>query len=61
MRVKIEFEVEVPDDIPFVESDLDQYLGFHFEEHGSLTKKNPFYNEGKPAQIDGTFSYEFVD
>ena len=46
MKVKIEFEVEL-NDIEHTEEELEEYLRYTFRDNGSMSTKNPFYEQGE--------------
>lgn len=56
MRIKIEFEVEIPD-IPHTESELEEYLRFTYGAIASMRLGNPF-NDYDAETIFGTFNWE---
>ena len=57
MRVKIEFEVEIPD-IHHTEDELEAYLRYHFRDNGELSLPNPFNDLEEPAPVFGTFMWD---
>jgi hypothetical protein len=59
MRVKIEFEVELPD-IPHTEEELEAYLRFSFRDNGELALINPFNDLGEPDPVFGTFEWNKI-
>lgn len=64
MRIKIEFEVEVPD-VAICSmadsSDLDDYIRFVFHDNGSLSMDNHFAEEDDVLEpIFGTFYWEII-
>ena len=63
MRIKIEFEVEVPDVAIAMasDSDLDDYIRYVFHDNGSLSLDNPFAEEDDVLEpIFGTFYWEII-
>lgn len=58
MRIKIEFEVDVPD-IPHTEEELDIYLAYTYGVKGSIKISNPFNKTGQPDVIPDTFYWDF--
>lgn len=60
MKVKIEFEVELPD-VEHTEEQLEEYLRYHFRDNGSVSTKNPFEVASKrePEPIFGTFEWAY--
>lgn len=42
MRIKIEFEVEIPDNIEHTDNELEEFLRFEFRDNGSMSGDNPF-------------------
>ena len=57
MKVKIEFEVELPDDIKHTEQELEDFLRFEFNDNGSLSLKNPFAGRVYLEPVFGTFEW----
>ena len=57
MRVKIEFEIEIPD-IPHTDDELEAYIRFHFRDNGELSLINPFNDLEEPEPIFGTFKWD---
>jgi hypothetical protein len=53
MRVKIEFEVELPN-IPHTEDELEDFLRYEFRDNGSLEGNNPF-NKAQIGGVDPIF------
>ena len=64
MRIKVEFEVEVPDDAVggvLDSSDLDDYIRYVFHDNGSLSMDNHFAEECDVLEpIFGTFYWEII-
>ena len=58
MRIKIEFEVDVPD-IPHTEKELEEYLEYTYGIISSIHKSNPFFELGSPDAIEDTFYWDF--
>lgn len=56
MKVKIEFEVELPD-VEHTDKELGEYLRYHFRANGEMSLENPFYEHGEPEPIFGTFDW----
>jgi len=55
MKVKIEFEVELPD-VTHTFDELEDFLRYEFRDNGSLSGGNPFYKAKiYVAPIFGTF------
>jgi hypothetical protein len=59
MKIKIEFEVEI-EDVDYAEDELEEYLRYMFRDNGSMSTKNPFYEQGEPQPIFGTFMYDVL-
>lgn len=60
MKVKIQFEVEVPDK-QCTPNELEAFLRFSFHDNGELSGRNPFIDDGAPEPIYGTFNWEIVE
>ncbi|ADX66988.1 Uncharacterised protein [Weeksella virosa] len=62
MKIKIEFEVELPN-VRHSQKQLEEYIRFHFRDNGSLSGSNPFEKENKrePEPIFGTFEWEYEE
>lgn len=59
MKVKIEFEVEL-NEVEHTEEQLEEYLRYMFRDNGQMSTKNPFYEQGEPEPIFGTFEWEYA-
>ena len=57
MRIKIEFEVEINEVDNYTYEQLEEYLRYSFKDNGSISIKNPFYEQGEPEPIFGTFEW----
>lgn len=56
MRIKIEFEIELPD-IESTEYELDAYLRYSYGDNCSVAIANPFNVLGEPVIRYGTFTW----
>ena len=62
MKIKIEFEIELPDDIEHTEDELEEFLRFHLGDNGKLSGKNPFnVKKCNTDPIFETFDWEYLD
>ena len=59
MKVKIEFEVEL-NEVEHTKEQLEEYLRYMFKDNGKMSTKNPFYKQGEPEPIFGTFEWEYA-
>jgi hypothetical protein len=58
MRVKIEFEVDVPP-VVGTEQELEDWLRFVYNDNGSINSDNPYFVAcGEPDPVFGTFDWE---
>ncbi len=57
-RVKIEFEVELPD-VDHTDTQLEEWLRFEFRDNGCMKQANPF-NGNEPDPIFGTFMWDYI-
>ena len=57
MRVKVEFEVEVPDDMP--DDCVLEWLRFSFGDNGTMKERHPGMTE-TPEPIFGTFDIKYL-
>lgn len=63
MRVKIEFEIELPD-VKHSKKQLEEYIRYHFRDYWSLSGDNPFYrfeeeHGGEPEPVYGSFKWRY--
>lgn len=56
MKVKIEFEAELPDDIEHTEDELEEFLRFEIGDNGAMSGDNPFSGE-IVEPVFGTFMW----
>ena len=61
MKIKIEFEIELPDDIEHTEDELEEFLRFQLGDNGILSGKNPFSAKCNTDPIFGTFKWDYID
>ncbi len=60
MRVRIEFEVEIPD-VKHTEKELEDFLRFEYGDNGVLEGENPFNIANTSVEpIFGTFEVEEI-
>lgn len=59
MKVKIEFEIELPD-IEYTEDELEEFLRFSYNDNGSMKTDNPFnVARSDTDPIFGTFEWDY--
>ncbi len=58
MRIKIEFEVDLPD-IPHTESEIEEFLRYSFGATASMRLGNPF-NDYTPETVFETFTWDKI-
>jgi len=64
MKVKIEFEIELPDDIEHTEDELEEFLRFRLGDNGIMSGKNPFDSKRPRCNTDpifGSFEWDYID
>lgn len=59
MRIKIEFEVEIDEVDNYTDEQLEEYLRYNFRDNGIISIKNPFYEQGEPEPVFGTFEWSY--
>lgn len=59
MRVKVEFEVDVPD-VEATEEDVIEWLRFSFHDNGDMKIANPLSSK-EPEPVSGTFDLMDAD
>ena len=59
MKVKIEFEVNLPDNIELTDDEIEEFLRYHFRDNGIMSGRNPLVNEVEPEPIFGTFYWGY--
>jgi len=61
MKIKIEFEIEIPDEIESTDDELEDFLRFRFGDNGVLSGNNP-YNKVRinTDPVFGTFDWEII-
>jgi len=59
MKIKIKFEVELEDVENHTEEQLEEFLRYNFRDNGSMSTKNPFYEQGEPEPVFGTFEWSY--
>lgn len=57
MKVRVEFEVELPD-VKHTEKQLEEFLRFEHGDNGVMSGNNPFKGE-TAAPIFGTYEWEY--
>lgn len=63
MKVKIEFEIEIPE-IDATDEELEDFLRFEFNDNGHLSGENPYNKKEVRFSTDpifGTFDWEIID
>jgi Tfp pilus assembly protein PilP len=61
MKVKIKFEVELPE-VEHTKEQLEEFIRFQFRDNGVMKRNNPFDSRVKSCDpIFGTFEWEYTD
>ena len=58
MRIKIEFEVDLPDDIEHTDEELEEFIRFELGDNGRMNGSNPF-NGMEVEPVFGTFYWGY--
>lgn len=58
MRIRVTFEVQVPNDVLFTDHQLEEWLRWSFRDSGEITQSNPLEKKDpEPSPVAGTFDY----
>lgn len=59
MRIKIEFEIDLPNNINATDEEIEEFLRFELNDNGVINGSNPFINHSIEP-IFGTFEWELI-
>ena len=58
MRLKVEFEIDVPNGVVFTDEQMDEWLRWAFRDIGTIQQNNPLEQAyPDPEPVPGTFDY----